>query len=554
MSLQRIELPFDVEVLPVKKLSAGTLSCFYEKGNLRYIRRGNEEVVRMIYSAVRDENWATATYDIEDESIEEGKNRFFICYTAIHQLNDIRYKAIIQITGEENTISFTMQGEALSDFLSNRIGICVHHPVQECAGKKVVIIHPDGGKMEAFFPKQINPHQPFKQVQQMTWEPGSAITVQLSFEGDVFETEDQRNWTDYSFKTYSTPLDIPFPVQVKKGDQIQQQVTLNMIAPVASPEKDKNEQVSDTVRLPFTKIGYERAPGSPQLTADEMLLLQEVLFNHYRVVLHLSNETWIDELDMAAAEAKVLGVPIEVVAFFSSSPDEEISALSVNLQRFPEQVLSVLLLQENCPTTPGELLQKAYPVLKANLPHLKVGYGTDGFFAELNRDRPPQDTLFDFVSFSMNPQVHATDTRTLLENLRAQSDAVSLARSFAPEEEVFVSPVTWKIRTGGVNDSAQPSDEDSRQYTAFGAMWTLLALKHLAGADRVTLYQATGYRGVLHQSGNHPLYQALAQLKSFCPKWVLVNNAAPEILRIQNEKGEEMEFAFSNFPATTVFV
>ena len=33
--------------------------------------------------------------------------------------------------------------------------------------------------------------------------------------GDVFEIEDQRNWTDGSFKTYSTPLSLPFPVPVE---------------------------------------------------------------------------------------------------------------------------------------------------------------------------------------------------------------------------------------------------------------------------------------------------------------------------------------------------
>lgn len=554
MSLQTIELPFDVDLLPVKKLSAGNLTCLYEKGNLRYIKWGEEELVRIIYTAVRDKDWATAPYEIEDEQILKGEDGFSIRYTAVYQLNDILYKAALEIRGEKNTISFFMQGEALSDFLRNRIGICVHHPISECAGKRVIITHPDGSKTEAHFPEEVSPHQPFKEVREMEWRTDAAATVQLHFDGDVFETEDQRNWTDYSYKTYSTPLEIPIPVAVKKGDAIQQQVTLNVMASVANPIEYREEKTSETVRLPFPRIGYERALGSPQLSADEMLQLQEILLDHYRVVLHLSNQTWIDELNMSAAEAKVLGVPIEAVVFFPDSPDEELSTLSVNLQRFPEQIMSVLLLQENSPATPVALLQKAYPVLKANLPHVKVGYGTDGFFAELNRNCPPQNLPFDFISFSLNPQVHATDTRTLLENLGAQKDAVSLVRSFAPGKEVFVSPVTWKIRADQGSDSLQPSDRDSRQHTAFGAMWTLLAIKYLSGADHITFYQATGYRGLLHQAGKHPLHQALIQLKTFCPTWVLVNDAAPETFRITNDKGEEMEFTFSGYPAATVFM
>ena len=30
-------------------------------------------------------------------------------------------------------------------------------------------------------------------------------TVVFDFEGDLWETEDHRNWTDANFKTYSTP-------------------------------------------------------------------------------------------------------------------------------------------------------------------------------------------------------------------------------------------------------------------------------------------------------------------------------------------------------------
>ena len=47
-------------------------------------------------------------------------------------------------------------------------------------------------------------------------------------EGDTFETEDQRNWTDASFKTYCTPLGLPFPVEIKKGDVVEQSITIGL--------------------------------------------------------------------------------------------------------------------------------------------------------------------------------------------------------------------------------------------------------------------------------------------------------------------------------------
>ena len=46
----------------------------------------------------------------------------------------------------------------------------------------------------------------------------------LSFDGDSFELEDQRNWGDASFKTYCTPLRKGFPRAVRRGTLIAHRV------------------------------------------------------------------------------------------------------------------------------------------------------------------------------------------------------------------------------------------------------------------------------------------------------------------------------------------
>ncbi len=45
-------------------------------------------------------------------------------------------------------------------------------------------------------------------------------------EGDTFEMEDHRNWTDSSFKTYVRPLAQPWPYTLRKGVEIKQSVSL----------------------------------------------------------------------------------------------------------------------------------------------------------------------------------------------------------------------------------------------------------------------------------------------------------------------------------------
>lgn len=73
MSVKNIHLPFDVPLLPIKNLQSGLLSCVYEHGNLRYIKLGEVEVVRMMYTAVRDEHWHTIPYTIEAEKTRKVK-------------------------------------------------------------------------------------------------------------------------------------------------------------------------------------------------------------------------------------------------------------------------------------------------------------------------------------------------------------------------------------------------------------------------------------------------------------------------------------------------
>jgi len=56
-----------------------------------------------------------------------------------------------------------------------------------------------------------------------------------------------------------------------------------------------------------------------------------------------------------------------------------------------------------------------------------VGAGTELYFAELNRSALSTDDL-DFVSYSMNPQIHAFDDPSLIENAHAHGYTVESAK------------------------------------------------------------------------------------------------------------------------------
>jgi hypothetical protein len=52
----------------------------------------------------------------------------------------------------DGTSTFGVQGEARSTFLSNRVGICVLHPIRECEERACRIERVDGSTQETTFP------------------------------------------------------------------------------------------------------------------------------------------------------------------------------------------------------------------------------------------------------------------------------------------------------------------------------------------------------------------------------------------------------------------
>ena len=68
------------------------------------------------------------------------------------------------------------------------------------------------------FPELIDPVQPMMDLRALTHEPAPGLRVTCRMEGDTFEMEDQRNWTDASYKTYVRPLALPWPYTLAAGE------------------------------------------------------------------------------------------------------------------------------------------------------------------------------------------------------------------------------------------------------------------------------------------------------------------------------------------------
>ncbi|MGB3585601.1 MAG: hypothetical protein WBA23_03620 [Tunicatimonas sp.] len=488
------------------ELMAGKFQCQYEEGNLRYIKVGNTEVIRMIYSAVRDHNWDTVSPEISQEEVLNYNDHFTITYNCRYQKGEVDFLARYHIQGEtDGSVRFTMDGEALSTFQRNRIGFCVLHPAN-VAGITCQIKHVDNSQSEGQFPTYISPHQPFKNIRGMQWSPLEGIVASLEFTGDTFETEDQRNWTDDSFKTYCTPLDLPFPVTVQKGEKIHQEVALRLEqAPTdISSEKEPLRFTISKGAIPLPAIGIGQSTEIEKLTTQDIHLLQSVSFAHYRVDVQLYNSDWQKAWLQAVSEANTLGWPMEVALHVATDTLKQISdfaklATTVTIK-------TILIFKQSSKVTSQKLLNQLLPTLQLHFPDAKIGGGTDHFFTELNRDRLSSDHL-DFLSYSINPQVHHFDNQSLVETLQAQSYTVESAKQFAPKTPIRISPVTLKMRrnpnaTGSTSPptpDALPPSVDTRQLSLFGAGWAVGSLRNLiqSGVEAITYFETVGRKGIL---------------------------------------------------------
>lgn len=511
------------------RLTAGPVSAVFDDGFLRYIRLGSAEIVRGLYSAVRDHNWDTIPGRIRDFRMERGSDSFTLRYVSEHRRGSIGFTWNAEITGApDGTVTYSMDGTVLSTFRKNRIGFCLLHPMS-LAGLPCRVTHSDGSREDESFPALISPHQPFLDMKRIEYEV-LGVRVSQDFEGEVFEMEDQRNWTDASYKTYCTPLGLPFPVEVKEGERIRQRIVIRAARPDGSPARVEAPGYGAVslrptgAEHPLPPLGFCLAEGGEALSEPEIGRISALTPGFLRTEVRFGREGWAGRLEAAAASARAAGTFLQAALHLGSDPKSDLDAFGARASSLP--LASILVFKEGEKSTSGRWIAEARARFRGAGIDIPIGSGTDAFFAELNRGRPPVADL-DFLTFSINPQVHAFDDASLAETIPAQAAAVESARAFAGGRGVAVSPVTLRMRfnpnaTGpepAPKPGEPPAAADPRQKTLFGAGWTAASAASLAaaGAVSVAYYQCSGLLGLMEPGGGavFPMYHVFADLAEF---------------------------------------
>lgn len=518
-------------------LEVGSWRFMLDGGTLRYIHYEGIEVIRGIYAAVRDANWKTIPSIIKNLHLTDSQDERIISFEAIHcQGNiDFRWTGNIKVN-RGGKLRFDMDGNAGSDFYKNRIGFCVLHPLSE-AGRPMKV-QTQEGEMSGYFPELIEPFQPVSDIISISSNPVDGLSMQLLFEGETFEMEDQRNWTDASFKTYCTPLKRPFPVLVKTGEKIHQSVTLSLkkyekIFGRLKHREHSGSPVncdSGTGEL-FSGIGLECAFTGRCYSDDEAEHLKKLNLHCLFTTVNLDREEWISILSEAGVKADLLQVPLNI-EMIADPKESQFDSFFFELSKLkhPPAALRVFPhsgFKESGFVTTRKILDISRRYLKKYGIDCMLGGGSRSNFTEFNRADLPVE-VFDFACYPMNPQVHASDLISIMETIEVQRATVRTAKKHIGELPLHLGPITFTPRCNPA--AASPDDmeraedwrcqTDSRQHSFFAAGWLIGSLRALAGfgIGELTYFRDLGPLGLISENVDcvSPLYAVLEKMGEMC--------------------------------------
>jgi hypothetical protein len=275
------------------RLQSGRLSAEVRDGALGAVTCGGVEVLRALTYPVRNPDWGTHLTVTEAEEIGPAT------YVRRFAETGGAFSGVFRVTVTGDEVDAEVTFTFLRPSRVNRAGFTLLHPIRGVGGSALTILHPDGRRTETAFPALVSPGQPARDIAGMRHLVGG-VRVAIAMEGDVFEMEDQRNWSDASFKSYCRPLSLPFPYDVAAGETIRQRVVLTARADeaVARPDGGAEPMVA---RMPQVMLAHEA--GLSDLAALER-------FPGVPVLLRLNAETPEGDLRAVAGRA---GTALEIV-------------------------------------------------------------------------------------------------------------------------------------------------------------------------------------------------------------------------------------------------
>jgi D-apionolactonase len=532
MDLLPIKLFGTDEPAPATRLlKAGPVTVELDGGNLRYIRYLGHEAIRAVSYVVRDEFWGTFNPTLAGMKIEEGGDGFEVAYQAVcgDGARQFKYEARIS-GGADGVVRFQGRGAAVTEFLTNRTGFVVLHPIEGVSGRPVIVQHVDGRKVETRFPDAIDPKQPMMDIRALSHEVTPGLRVTCTMTGDTFEMEDQRNWTDASYKTYVRPIALPFPYRLAPGEIIEQAVEIRFSGQPAVARR-RDGPVTVRVGGRHSKVpafGMALEAGDVMAALEMADRLAELAPRFLSGFCDLRNDDVERALPGFNMLAQRLGAALALEIVVPDAADaaaslQRVAATARGAGALPAWV-AVSRAGDLGFVMPGTVFadngpfERLYAAARAAFPNVLLGGGSFAYFTELNR-KPPPFALLDFVCHTTCAIVHAADDRSVTETIECLPYIIRSGRALFGNRPYRIGPATIGTRTSPFGPSPPPNPNngrvtmarrDPRQRGLLGAAWHLGYGARMCegGIDSVILGAAVGDYGLVHTPADtpHPWY------------------------------------------------
>ena len=501
----------------------GPLSVVFESGDLRYVRLGDREVVRRIYVAVRDRNWGTVPARLADVTIEERPDRFLIRYVAEHAEGPDRFRLAGRDRGRPRRLAAVRDGRRRPLDVPAQPDRVLRPPpdprVRGCPLPPDARRRHDARRRVPAADRGPEPVPRADRAVARGRRPG--VWAELRFEGDVFETEDQRNWIDGSFKTFCTPLRLPFPVEIAAGDpgppsRLADDLGAGRPIPPIRAARSRSVSQADSA-VPLPEIGLGQPPDGHWPSASQVDLLRRLNPSHLRADLDLGRPGWRDLLGRALDRRGGPRLLPRRRRLGGGRGVAERDAAARRTWRRPDGIGSAAgssSHEAHGPPRP-RWWSGARRILGPIDGRIPLVAGTLANFLELNRARLPWEQLG--RRLLLGPPAGARLRQRVAgrepggpglgrrERPRAGPGASGRGRPDHPPEAR--ESLRDRARPPSRDPGELPARVDPRQMSLFGAGWTLGAIKHLAEqrAARATFYETTGWLGVMESEAGPPL-------------------------------------------------
>lgn len=501
----------------------------WSSGGWTLVRRRGDEfadiayrgrtVLRSVRLAVRDRDWNTLPLRVDAVHVDDRSLRLAVRTSGAAGALEGELVARADAYGFEITVDLVCSAA----FETNRTGLVVLHP-PSVSGRTLAVEHPDGSVEATRFPTAISPHQPATDITSLRWT-SDAGEMRLRFSGDVFEMEDQRNWTDASFKTYSRPLALPFPVRLAPGERVTQTVTIERLGPVpaSGPTRSAVIDLRAEGTAPSLGIAASTAPEPAAALPHRPLPGDTVL-----VELDLASPAW----PAALARAQRAGLPVDVRFIVDEGrPDalrEGIAALAGT------HVRRVTAFRADGParhvSDEDTITALRAAMARAGL-RVPIAGGVRTHFTELNREHHRLPTGLDGIGFAVTPLFHDPSTAQLVESVAMQRLVASQAVRLADGVPVDIGPIGLLPHVNAVATTAEPrptvadlrrgygpallAAADPRQGAIELAAWTIASAAALTvpGVRSLSYFEEWGPRGIRESDGtDRPVAAAVAAL------------------------------------------